>query len=72
MIARRLPRHSAKRDSGPTFAPTFLVHRRSATILASSDRMPLGSGVRLGPYQVVSAIGAGGMGEVYPPRCADR
>src|SRR5262247_2573520 len=27
--------------------------------------MPLGPGVRLGPYEVTSAIGAGGMGEVY-------
>ena len=27
--------------------------------------MPLASGTRLGPYQVVSLIGAGGMGEVY-------
>jgi serine/threonine protein kinase/Tol biopolymer transport system component len=27
--------------------------------------LPLASGTRLGPYQVVSLIGAGGMGEVY-------
>ncbi|HEU5256857.1 MAG TPA: protein kinase [Vicinamibacterales bacterium] len=27
--------------------------------------MPLGPGTRLGPYEIVSAIGAGGMGEVY-------
>ncbi len=27
--------------------------------------MPLNSGTRLGPYEIVSAIGAGGMGEVY-------
>ena len=27
--------------------------------------MPLSSGVRLGPYEIQSAIGAGGMGEVY-------
>src|SRR5262245_43459552 len=27
--------------------------------------MSLGAGVRLGPYEIVSAIGAGGMGEVY-------
>jgi eukaryotic-like serine/threonine-protein kinase len=27
--------------------------------------MPLGLGTRLGPYEVVAAIGAGGMGEVY-------
>ena len=27
--------------------------------------MPLTVGTRLGPYQIHSAIGAGGMGEVY-------
>src|SRR5215471_7819414 len=30
--------------------------------------MPLGSGARLGPYEIVSPIGAGGMGEVYKAR----
>ena len=27
--------------------------------------MPLIAGARLGPYEIESAIGAGGMGEVY-------
>src|SRR5262249_25354765 len=36
--------------------------------LVAGDPMTLASGSRLGPYELVSAVGAGGMGEVYKAR----
>ncbi len=40
-------------------------HRASATI---SLCMPFEAGARLGPYEIIAPIGAGGMGEIYRAR----
>ena len=34
-------------------------------LIGSTGNMALSSGERLGPYEVLSPLGAGGMGEVY-------
>src|SRR5262245_52724697 len=39
-----------------------------AVVRFRSNPMALKSGMRLGPYEVVGAIGVGGMGEVYRAR----
>src|SRR5436189_3534153 len=38
---------------------------KTSGIIRATSCMPLQAGSRLGPYEIVSAIGAGGMGEVY-------
>jgi len=46
-----------------------LARSNSTTVpVIRSERVPLGPGSRLGPYEIVSSIGAGGMGEVFRAR----
>ena len=43
----------------------FPTTRRSDTLIATPGAVvPLSPNTRLGPYEILSAIGAGGMGEV--------
>jgi serine/threonine protein kinase/Tol biopolymer transport system component len=41
---------------------------RSPPPVNDAEPMPLLNGTRIGPYEIVSALGAGGMGEVYRAR----
>src|SRR5436190_13179676 len=41
---------------------------RARSLESTGRLMPLPAGSRLGPYEILAAIGAGGMGEVYRAR----
>ena len=76
--ARRLPGLGVRRRSGVARRGAMPCSTRTSAREASASRPPstspstieatLGAGSRLGRYEIVALIGAGGMGEVYRAR----
>ena len=69
-LSRPLPAHSADLTGGvaPQAVPRTQPGPPNNPPRIIREHMPLQAGTRLGPYEIVSLMGAGGMGEVYRAR----
>ena len=57
-------RHRTSRRASPRATPVIVAEPAGDSRIIPS-RMSLAPGLQLGPYEIVGALGAGGMGEVY-------
>ena len=65
MVAPRSSDHAVAQSRKQIVSADSAGWQGQRATLYNPNRMPLVPGARLGPYQIRTAIGAGGMGEVY-------
>jgi eukaryotic-like serine/threonine-protein kinase len=70
LVALGIPaiRHGGRKANSPRKVNSSVPHELYCAHFIAAGGMAISTGKRLGPYEILSASGAGGMGEVYRAR----